>query len=84
VTSLDALNEDFRDFLRELCAQGAEFVVVGAYALAFHGVPRATGDIDLLVRPSAENARRVLRALIRNKRSTGRTKDLADVESLER
>ena len=152
MTSLDALNEDFRDFLRDLAVEGVEFVVVGAYALAFHGIPRATGDIDILVRPSAENAARVLRALvrfgapvqaagvteadfasggvvyqiglpprridvlteisgvdfdaawesretatfdeatvfflgrealIRNKRSTGRTKDLADAESLE-
>lgn len=65
MTALDALNPDFRDFLRELVAEGVEFLVVGAYALAFHGVPRATGDIDVLVRPSAENARHVLRALIR-------------------
>src|SRR5690606_13805331 len=50
VTSLDALNEDFRDLLRTLVAEEAEFVVVGAYALAFHGLPRATGDIDVLVR----------------------------------
>ncbi len=152
MTSLDALNEDFRDFLRDLLAEGVEFMVVGAYALAFHGVPRATGDIDILVRPSPENAVHVVRALtrfgtpiaaagvteadfvrpgvvyqiglpprridvlteingvgfdeawasrasaafddetvfflgrevlIRNKRSTGRTKDLADAESLE-
>jgi len=152
VTSLEVLNEDFRDFLRDLLAEHVEFVVVGAYALAFHGVPRATGDIDVLVRPSPENAARVVRALsrfgapihaagvteddftragvvyqiglpprridilteitgvgfeeawatreqavledatvyflgrealIRNKRSTGRTKDLADAESLD-
>ena len=152
MTSLDSLNEDFRDFLRSLLEEEVEFVVVGAYALAFHGLPRATGDIDVLVRPSAENAARVVRALvafgapvqaagvteadfarpgivyqiglpprrvdvlteisginfteawesrapasfddgtvyflgrealIRNKRSTGRTKDLADAEGLE-
>jgi hypothetical protein len=65
VTSLDALNEDFRDFLRSLVAEGVEFLVVGAYALAFHGVPRATGDIDILVRPNSENAARVIRALVR-------------------
>ncbi len=64
MTSLDALNEDFRDFLRNLLEEEVEFVVVGAYALAFHGVPRATGDIDVLVRPSAENAARVVRALV--------------------
>lgn len=65
MTSLDALNDDFRDFLSDLLAESVEFVVVGAYALAFHGVPRATGDIDILVRPSADNATRVLRALRR-------------------
>lgn len=59
------LNEDFRDVLRELSAAGAEFVLVGAYAMAVHGVPRATGDIDLLVRPTPVNAERVLQALIR-------------------
>jgi len=40
-----------------------EYVIVGAYALAFHGVPRFTGDIDILVRPSPDNAGRVLSAL---------------------
>lgn len=60
-----ALNEDFRDVLRELAAAGAEFVVVGAYAMAAHGVPRATGDIDLLVRPTLSNAQRVFQALVR-------------------
>lgn len=63
MTSLDALNEDFRDLLVAFLAHRVEFLVVGAYALAAHGVPRATGDIDILVRPSAENASRVLTAL---------------------
>jgi hypothetical protein len=65
MTSLDVLNEDFRDFLGDLLAEGVEFLIVGAYALAYHGVPRATGDIDVLVRPEPDNAARVLRALIR-------------------
>jgi hypothetical protein len=42
---------------------GAEFLVVGAHALAFHGAPRFTGDLDLWIRASPENARRVLAAL---------------------
>jgi hypothetical protein len=137
-----------------LCAlseEGAEYLVVGAYALAAHGYARATGDIDIWVRPAPGNALRVMaalrrfgaplfnltprdlevpgtvfqmgvppgridvmtsiqgvgfdeawtsrvererdgmkipflgrEALIRNKRSTGRTKDLADAEALER
>ena len=51
--------------LSALSAEGAEYLLVGAYALAVHGVPRATGDIDLWVRPSSDNAQRVLAALRR-------------------
>ena len=50
--------------LSELSAQNAEFLVVGAYALAGHGLPRATGDIDIWIRPSADNAARVWKALL--------------------
>src|SRR5439155_2321684 len=46
-----------------LSAEGVEYLLVGAYAMAAHGVPRATGDIDIWVRPSPGNAERVLRAL---------------------
>lgn len=49
--------------LLELSVAGAEFMVVGAHALAAHGVPRATGDIDIWVRPTDRNAERVLEAL---------------------
>jgi hypothetical protein len=58
------LNPDYRDMLSALSAEGAEYLVVGAYALAAHGLPRATGDLDLWVRPTPENAHRVWRALI--------------------
>ena len=64
MTALDQLNDDYRDLLSSFCEEGVEFVIVGAYALAFHGVPRATGDIDLFVRPSVENAAKVMRALL--------------------
>jgi hypothetical protein len=57
------LAPDFDEFIGSLIAHGVEFVVVGAYALAFHGAPRFTGDLDILVRPSLENAARVLEAL---------------------
>jgi hypothetical protein len=57
------LNPDFRDILSAFNAERVEYLVVGAYALAAHGLPRATGDIDLWVRPSPENAERVWRAL---------------------
>jgi len=63
--TLEGLNEDFRDLLVLLADTGAEFVVVGAYALALHGAPRASGDIDLFVHPSPANAERVVAALIR-------------------
>ena len=144
------LNEDYRDMLHALSGEKVRFLLVGAYALAAHGYPRATMDIDIWVMPSPKNADAVLRALrlfgaplhnltredlqkdgtifqigvaprrvdiitaasglhfeetygrslsvniegievyipsiddlIRNKRATGRTKDLADVEALE-
>jgi hypothetical protein len=63
--TLEGLNEDFRDLLVLLADASVEFVIVGAYALAFHGAPRASGDIDLFVRPSPDNARRVFDALAR-------------------
>jgi hypothetical protein len=62
---LEGLNDDFRDLLVLLVDGGVEFVIVGAYALAFHGAPRASGDIDLFVRPSLPNAQRVFGALAR-------------------
>jgi hypothetical protein len=57
------LPDDFRDLLLELADAGAEFVVVGGHAVAFHGHPRATKDIDLLIRANKSNAERVYRAL---------------------
>lgn len=59
------MNQDFRDLLHALSDSGAEFLVVGAYALAVHGIPRATGDIDVWVRPDGPNAARVMTALQR-------------------
>jgi predicted nucleotidyltransferase len=57
------LPDDFRDVLLELADAGADFVVLGGHAVAFHGHPRATKDLDILVRATAENAERVYRAL---------------------
>jgi hypothetical protein len=57
------LNPDFRDMLSAFIAEETEFLVVGAYALSAHGVPRATGDLDCWVARSRTNAARVLRAL---------------------
>ena len=144
------LNSDYKDILLSLSNKKVKFLLVGAYAMAAHGYPRSTMDIDLWVMPAPENAILVLEALedfgapsvdlspndflekdiifqigvaprridiltsvdglefadaydnseildiegipvhvlsvpdlIRNKRSTGRTKDLADAETLE-
>lgn len=57
------LNPDYSDILSALSDADAEFLVVGAFAMAAHQMPRATGDIDLWVRPSSANAERVWRAL---------------------
>lgn len=57
------LPQDFRDMLVELADAGAAFAVVGGYAVAFHGHPRATKDLDILVRASPDNAKRVYAAL---------------------
>jgi hypothetical protein len=59
------MNRDFAEMLRALADEGVEYLVVGAYAVAGHGIPRATGDIDLWVRPTAENAARLWQALER-------------------
>lgn len=48
-----------------LNAESVEYLIVGAYAMAAHGLPRATGDIDIWVRPTPENASRVISALSR-------------------
>ncbi|MFA5205350.1 MAG: nucleotidyltransferase [Lentisphaeria bacterium] len=144
------LNEDYKEMLQCLADGGVKFLLVGAYALAAHGYPRATMDIDIWVMPSPDNAEAVMNTLrrfgaplhgltiadlqkddtvfqigvaprridiltgasglrfeeafansaeividgipirilsvadlIRNKRASGRTKDLADIEALE-
>lgn len=59
----DPLPDDFRDLFAAFQRVGVEFVVIGAHALARHGYVRATLDLDVLVRPSATNAERVVAAL---------------------
>ena len=58
------LNPDFCDILSALRDESVEFLNVGSYAVAAHGCPRATEDLDIWVRPSEPNSRRVMRALI--------------------
>lgn len=59
------MNEDFLDFLRELLDSDARFLVVGAHALAVHGVPRATEDIYVWIERNSTNAQHVWEALLR-------------------
>lgn len=57
------LNSDFRDILSIFNDRNVEYLLVGAYALAVHGLPRATGDIDVLVLTTPRNARRAYESL---------------------
>jgi len=57
------LSKDLREFVALLNSNEVEYLVVGAFAVAYHGYPRYTGDLDLLVRASEQNAERLLRAL---------------------
>lgn len=57
------MQPDFRELLALFNAHHVEYMIVGGYALAFHGAPRFTGDLDVLVKPDPENAQRILAAL---------------------
>ena len=57
------MNRDFVEMLSALSAAQAEYLIVGAHALAAHGIVRATGDLDIWVRPTPANAERVWQAL---------------------
>jgi hypothetical protein len=57
------MNQDFVDLLRAFAARDVRFLIVGAYALALHGRPRATGDLDVWIDATPENAGRVMAAL---------------------
>ena len=57
------LSKDWREFLELLNSRGVDYVIVGAHSLALHGRPRYTGDLDILVRPTPENARSLVNIL---------------------
>jgi hypothetical protein len=89
MTELD-LPQDYVDLLLELLEASAEFVVIGGWAVAVHGHGRATDDLEILVRPTPENAAKVYKALQRFGAPLAAhrvTADLfaqpADVEALE-
>ncbi len=57
------VQKDFKEFLELLNAHEVEFMIVGGYALAFHGAPRYTGDIDVFVKLDRPNALRIINSL---------------------
>ena len=54
------LSNDLREFLELLNSRGVEYVIVGAHSLAFHGRPRYTGDLDILIRATPKNAAKIV------------------------
>ena len=54
------LSADLREFIELLNSRDVEYIIVGAHSLAFHGCPRFTGDLDILIRPSPENAAKIV------------------------
>ena len=58
-----ALSQDLKEFLRLLAEHDVTFMLVGAHAVAVHGYPRGTGDIDFWIRRDEANARKILAAL---------------------
>ncbi len=59
------LNKDYKEMLQLLSEEQVDFMIVGAYALGVHGYPRATGDIDIWVKPNDINSRKLYKALAR-------------------
>ena len=59
------VQQDFKELIELFNAHKVEYVIVGGYALAFHGSPRYTGDIDILVKPDEENAKKIFRVLVK-------------------
>jgi hypothetical protein len=57
------VQKDFKEFLALLNEHEVEFIIVGGYALAYHGVPRFTGDIDVFIKSDQQNAERTLKVL---------------------
>lgn len=86
------LSSDLREFIHLLNTKNVRYVIVGAWALAFHGRPRYPGDPDIFVARDPDNADRLMTVidtisrahLIRNKQAAGRDKDLGDIKLWER
>lgn len=57
------IQKDFKELLELFNAHNVEYMIVGGYALAFHGAPRYTGDLDIFINPSTANAQRIIKTL---------------------
>jgi hypothetical protein len=57
------MNQDFREFIQSLNNNQVRYLVIGGYAVAFHGYPRYTKDLDIWIEPSLENAVNLVKAL---------------------
>lgn len=57
------LNQDFKEFIQSLNDNGVRYLIIGGYAVALHGYPRYTKDMDVWVEPSPDNAARMVQAL---------------------
>lgn len=55
------LNQDFKEFVELLNNNQVEYLIVGGYALGIHGYPRYTGDLDIWIRPIADNAKKMVK-----------------------
>lgn len=58
------LDQDFKEFIQLLNANKVQYIIVGGYAVSFHGFPRYTGDIDFWIKPNPENAEKLEQTLI--------------------
>jgi len=78
------LDRDFSEFIASCAAHDVRYLVVGGYAVAAHGYPRFTQDLDVWVWLDEQNADRLISAddLIMNKKASGRPQDIADVAVL--
>jgi hypothetical protein len=58
------LNKDFREFIESLNSNSVKYLILGGYAIAFHGHPRYTKDLDVWLEASKENASNMMKALV--------------------
>ncbi|MFH2218723.1 MAG: DUF6036 family nucleotidyltransferase [Pseudomonadota bacterium] len=75
---MTTLPKGFKEFIELLNNNNVRYIVIGGYAVVYHGYVRSTNDIDIWVDIRKDNIKKVIKA----KKASGRTRDLADVEEL--